>query len=107
MKIMKIENEKTKRLRKEFARNGSNLLSVHKTTSGLLCIVSNDKMRGGNMRHLSVSHHQRLPEYHEMKQLRYELCGDVPFMAMIFPPHEQFVNIHPNCLHLYEFSPGL
>ena len=78
-------------------------LKGYKTSSGLTVMVSNDIDGDGNkVRHISMSHIHRLPTYYEMKDLRYRLCPDVKYMAQIFPPLEDFVNIHDNCLHLYE-----
>jgi hypothetical protein len=54
--------------------------------------------------HLSISHDKRLPTYWEVKAARYRLCPDDKHMAMIFPPQSQFVNIHDNCLHLFEIE---
>lgn len=104
MKITKVENEKVEELKKEFVVCGHDLLGVYRTSSGLFVLISNDFTKDGHIRHISASHHQRLPTYYEIKELRYTLCGDVKYMAMIFPPVEQFVNIHPNCLHLYEIK---
>lgn len=55
--------------------------------------------------HISVSCPKRLPTYDEIKSARYSLAPAGVTMAMIFPPPEEFVNLHPNCLHLYEI-PG-
>jgi hypothetical protein len=54
--------------------------------------------------HLSISHPRRLPKYYEVKQARYQLLPDDVTLAMLFPPQRQFVNVHPNCLHLYEID---
>jgi len=57
-----------------------------------------------NRWHLSASCSDRLPTYHEMKKLRYEHIPDKAQMAMIFPPKSEFVNVHENCLHLWEIK---
>lgn len=56
------------------------------------------------MNHISLSNPHRLPTYEEMKTARYKICPDVKYMAQIFPPESEFVNVHPNCLHLYELN---
>jgi len=53
--------------------------------------------------HLSISHPKRLPTWDELKMARYELLPDEVTMAMLLPPKAQYVDVHPNCLHLYEF----
>lgn len=62
-------------------------------------------MRDGKMGwHLSISHPRRLPTYAEMKRARYEFMPDNIYVAQIFPPQSEFVNIHENCLHLWEIE---
>ena len=56
------------------------------------------------LHHISLSNPHRLPTYEEMKTARYRICPDVKYMAQIFPPESEFVNVHPNCLHLYELE---
>ena len=103
MIIERLENKNAfNKLGRELLRSGAILDNVYQTSSGLFVIVSNDPSPDGPIRHLSASHQDRLPSYYEMKQLRYTLCADVDYMAMIFPPPDEFVNVHPNCLHLHE-----
>ncbi len=52
--------------------------------------------------HLSLSSKDRLPTYEEMKKARYDLMPNNMRVAQILPPVEEFVNIHENCLHLWE-----
>lgn len=56
------------------------------------------------LHHISLSNKHRLPTYEEMKTARYRICPDVKYMAQIFPPESEFINVHPNCLHLYELE---
>lgn len=52
--------------------------------------------------HLSVSHPRRYPTWDEIRDIRYALLpGDKTF-AILFPPRDQYVNVHPNCFHLHE-----
>lgn len=57
--------------------------------------IDNDKW------HLSISAEVQ-PSYKELKQARYRYLPDNIYAAQIFPPSSEFVNIHPNCHHLYE-----
>ncbi len=54
--------------------------------------------------HMSISHAQRLPTYEELKAARYKFCPDYCYMAQIFPPQDEFINVHPYCLHVYEIA---
>lgn len=53
--------------------------------------------------HLSVSAGRTLG-YYELKLIRYEFLPNRCQIAQIFPPREEFVNLHPNCFHLYEID---
>lgn len=56
--------------------------------------------------HLSISTPDRLPTWEELKQARYDLVPDRVTMAMLLPPKEQYVNVHPFCFHLWEIDPN-
>ena len=56
--------------------------------------------------HLSISHPSRFPRWNEIKEARYALLPDEVTMAMLLPPREQYVNVHPNCFHLHEIEGG-
>lgn len=52
--------------------------------------------------HISISHPHRYPSWDEIKAARYTLCPKEITMAMYLPPPDEFVNLHPNCFHLYQ-----
>lgn len=52
--------------------------------------------------HLSISHRYRYPTWDEIYQARYDLLPDDVTFAIFLPRKSQYVNIHPNCFHLYE-----
>ena len=54
--------------------------------------------------HISISCPHRYPGWKEIKKARYDLIPDNVAMAMFFPPLSEYVNIHPNCFHLYEIE---
>ena len=54
--------------------------------------------------HLSISTPTASPSYKEIKAARYKLIPDEVYMAQIFPPKADFVNLHPYCHHLWEFK---
>lgn len=73
----------------------------YKAKSGCVVCVSKD----GGKWHLSISHRNRLPTYEELKEARYKYLPDVKYMAQIFPPKGEFVNVCETCLHLWEIDP--
>ena len=52
--------------------------------------------------HLSISHRERYPTWDEIKEAREEFLPMDKTFAMFFPPSKEYVNIHPNCFHLWE-----
>lgn len=54
--------------------------------------------------HMSISTPTASPSYKEIKEARYKLIPDNVTMAQIFPPKEEFVNVHLYCHHLWEID---
>lgn len=54
--------------------------------------------------HMSIAHRSRYPTWDEIKYARYHLLPDNITMAMLLPPTDQYVNLHPNCFHLHEID---
>lgn len=67
---------------------------------GLRIIISID----AGLWHLSASCADRMPTYNELKYLRYQMLPDNIYMAEIFPPKNEFVNINPNVRHLWQIE---
>ena len=59
--------------------------------------------RGGEyLWHLSIAHPERYPSWDEIHDARYRLVPDSVTMGMLLPPRAEYVNVHPNCFHLWE-----
>lgn len=56
--------------------------------------------------HMSVSHPIRYPKWSELKAFRYKYLPNEIMVAQLFPPKEEYVNVHPNCFHLWEIEKG-
>ena len=52
--------------------------------------------------HLSISHPTRYPTWDEIAHARYKLIPDAVVMGMLLPKSFQYVNVHPNCFHLWQ-----
>lgn len=59
--------------------------------------------KDGGLWHLSVDAKHTLG-YYELKELRYKFMPNKMQVAQIFPPREEFVNVSPNCFHLFELG---
>jgi hypothetical protein len=77
------------------------------TYGDLIILVGREPIDGNGKKrwHLSISHPARFPSWDEIKFARYELCPKDITMAMLLPPAEAYVNIHPNCFHLWQIHP--
>ena len=58
-------------------------------------------INGTNGEHLSISHPHRYPTWQEIKDARYHFMSPDNHVYMILPPKDQYVNVHPNCFHLW------
>jgi len=56
--------------------------------------------------HLSVSHPTRYPTWDEIKEVRYKYLPNNITVGLLFPPKEEYVNVHKNCFHLWEVKKG-
>jgi hypothetical protein len=65
------------------------------------CTVFLGTMPNGRI-HMSISHPSRYPSWKEIKDARYALVPDRKDMAMYLPRKSEYVNVDPNCFHLYE-----
>lgn len=54
--------------------------------------------------HLSISTPSASPSYKEIKAARYKYLPDGIYMAQIFPPKDEFINLHPYCHHLWQVN---
>lgn len=54
--------------------------------------------------HLSISHPHRWPTWEEILEARETLLPLGLTFAQILPPASEYVNIHPNCFHLWEID---
>lgn len=54
--------------------------------------------------HMSIAHPSRLPTWDEVAQARYRLLPGNRTYAMILPPVEEYINLHPHCFQLMEVA---
>jgi hypothetical protein len=65
-----------------------------------IVIVTNDNGKW----HLSISCKDCQPSYKEIKEARYKYLPNDIYVAQIFPPQEEFVNVHTYCHHLWQID---
>ena len=86
------------------------------TFNGLAVIASVRIMADGlEWLHVSFSRARKMPTYTDLQLVKRNFIGADKKAIMVFPEQEYYVNLHPNCLHLWysaqnpvpEFSMGL
>lgn len=51
--------------------------------------------------HVSVSAEERCPKWNEMQQIKELFFKDDEVVIQLHPAKENYINHHPNCLHLW------
>lgn len=59
---------------------------------------------GGGWEHVSVSLGRRCPTWDEMCMIKDIFWGEEECVVQFHPPHSEYVNLHPYCLHLWKKS---
>jgi hypothetical protein len=75
---------------------------IYASDTGVKVIVNQEPTRHGRLWHLSISRNDRYPSWDEIREARDSLLPkDMDFM-MILPQEKDYVNVHPNCFHLWQ-----
>jgi len=73
---------------------------------GLSVIVAfSIEQDGKRWAHFSVAHKKRLPTWDEFRDAKFMFLGDLKAIQ-ILPATKDYVNINPNCLHLFACLDG-
>ena len=71
---------------------------------GSRVLIGHEDRNGKPRWHLSISRADRYPGWDEIRDARYSLVPLGICMAMLLPPPNEYVDIHPNCFHLWEID---
>lgn len=71
------------------------------TWNGMSIIATAAKYNGVQWLHVSFARKSRMPTYDEMQMVKRDFIGDSRKAIFVLPPRKNYVNIHPNCLHLW------
>lgn len=79
----------------------------YKHNSGTIAIVTvevhEDKKK---WLHVSISRRNKLPTWEHLKDAKETFIGKDKMAVQILPPAAEYVNLHPNCLHLWHCLEG-
>jgi len=56
--------------------------------------------------HVSLAHQKRIPDYSEIQRVRKHFIGEDKYAVIVFPPKDFYVNLNPNCIHLWHCIDG-
>lgn len=68
------------------------------TTGTMLYVIASDQL---GWEHVSVSHRKRLPTWIEMCKIKEMFWSSEDCVVQYHPSKSEYVNNHPNCLHLW------
>jgi hypothetical protein len=76
--------------------------AVYVSRHGQTVITSgNVEQDGKRWLHVSTAHPRRLPSWEELREVKDIFIGRERQAVQKFPKQSEYVNIHPNCLHLW------
>jgi hypothetical protein len=76
--------------------------AAYEHRSDLFVIFSgNREADGRRWLHLSASHRRRVPTWDELAAVKEAFLGPDRYAAIVFPPRDKWVDLHPYCLHLW------
>lgn len=77
-------------------------LAFRSNDGGLIVLVSEEVHKDGRTYlHVSFSRRSRTPSYEDLDRVRKSFIGEGRESVQVFPPKEEYVNLHPHTLHLW------
>lgn len=80
----------------DFGNNGA--FEVRLKHGQVVFVIASDGM---GWEHVSVSRRDRCPTWDEMCQIKAMFWDDDDCVVQYHPPRSEYINNHPNCLHLW------
>ena len=75
---------------------------AYRSTAGMTVICSGSVERDGRRwLHVSVARPDRLPTWSELTEVKDLFIGARRKAIQVLPAVEEYINAHPNCLHLW------
>ena len=68
---------------------------------GLRVIITVEVHEGQKWWHVSVSRENRLPTWQDIRKVKDLFVGADEKAIMVLPSDDEYVNVHPYCMHLY------
>ncbi len=74
---------------------------LHRKSQTSVIISGCVELDGKRWIHFSVARKDHLPHWEELVDIKEMFLGRETKAIQVIPPRSQYVNIHPNCLHLW------
>ena len=111
MRFTQIDGSTVKKL---MATQGieSSETAAFSTLEGHTVIHSIDTTPHGKLRHVSIAHPKRLPDWYELKETKYHFFKEGEDAVILLPRTTdgiKYVDFHKNCIHLWQLPriPGM
>ncbi|MCM1532750.1 MAG: hypothetical protein NC114_10840 [Ruminococcus flavefaciens] len=70
--------------------------------NNMVILFSTDQDENGQLyHHVSCSFRNRIPNWNELHGVKNLFIGKDRTAFIFFPPESEYLNLHPNCLHLW------
>lgn len=76
------------------------------STTGLRVTESTDLIEGREFQHVVVSRADRYPSWEDILMVKEHFIGDEVEAYQVLPRKSEYVNLHPNCFHLWRALGG-
>jgi hypothetical protein len=77
-----------------------------RTDRSMTVIMTREDHNGTSWLHISISRRDRYPTWEEIRFAKDLFIGRDMDSVMILPRKEDYINLHPNCFHLYHRLDG-
>lgn len=90
---------------RRWSDDGPGIWYRHDLGLRVLCSV-NTYDDGKRWLHVSCSHAEKLPDWYELRGVKDLFVGRSKIAIQVLPRDSEYVNVHPNCLHLWHCLDG-
>lgn len=96
-----IQNLPPQELVRMLGAEGSSEIKSYHTLAGHTILFSTDTTPKGKLKHISISHFTRYPNWDELLDFKEQLLGDIDAM-LVMPKKADYVNLHKTTFHIWQ-----
>jgi hypothetical protein len=76
------------------------VMYAHRSGMTVICSAARER-DGRRWLHVSMARPDRLPSWPDVHAVKELFLGAKRRALQVLPPEDEYVNVHPNCLHLW------